>query len=170
MILLFACMPDDYDPNRPVDTDTDTDADADSDADSDADLDLVGTWLSTGDDLSDLFAADPFNYVRVDADFASSGSFTVTVRDVDGQTGTLTGSYAASDATNPGTVTLSQTAPYEATASGIWQVQGGVLTYEVVQTSPDYGFVPPTPASGFGTTSGPNLSPGENVQIYRRNP
>ena len=42
------------------------------------------------------------------------------------------------------------------------------MTYEVVQTVPDYGYTPPTPTSGFGTTSGPGVSAGDNVQIYRR--
>ena len=51
---------------------------------------------------------------------------------------------------------------------GIYEVDGNTLTYEVVQVDPDYGFTPPTPESGFGSTGGPNMTEGINVQVYRR--
>jgi len=71
-----------------------------------------------------------------------------------------------SAATDPGTISLSQSVPTEATAEGIWQVSGTTLTYEVVQTDPDFGFTAPTPEAGFGSTAGPGLTPDINVQVY----
>lgn len=168
-----ACMPDDYDgtgwpPAADTDVVADTDA-TDTDVPSDAPA-IVGTWLSEGADLSDLFAGEPFNYVEVQAVFRANGRSEVHATDTDGATYDITGTYTVDAATDPATITVQQTSPYEATAEGIWSVAGDTLTYEVVQTVPDYGFAPPTPSSGFGTTSGPNLEPGTNVQTYRRAP
>lgn len=152
--LLLGCIPDDYDPNYRPPTD-------------DVDAAIVGGWTSEGADLSDLFAGEPFNYVRVEADFRANGTYTVVVIDRDDQTATLVGTYTVGVRTDPQTVELSQSDPYAAFAEGIWEVTDGVLTYEVVQTVPDYGYTPPTPDSGFGTTTGPSLAAGANVQVYR---
>ena len=81
---------------------------------------------------------------------------------------TVTGTWTADTSTEPGVVSLEQEEPYEAKASGIFAVDGAVLTYEVVQTEPDYGFSPPTPQGGFGSTNGPGVGPGDNVQTFRR--
>lgn len=156
MILLFslACLPDDVD--SPAATDQDAAASGG----------LAGDWLSEGDDVSPLFASDPFNYTTIDASFGTDGSYQVVVTDDSGQSGTLTGTYTADTSTTPAAITLQQSTPYTAVASGIFEITGDLLTYEVVQTSPDYGFVPPTPESGFGSTSGPDLEAGVNVQTY----
>ena len=121
-----------------------------------------------GENVSVLFAGDPFNYVSILAQFNGDGSYTVRATDADGQQGTLSGAYTADNTTEPATIVLVQANPYTATAEGIWDVSGSTLTYEVVQTDPEYGFAPPTPESGFGTTSGPNIEAGVNVQVYVR--
>ncbi len=130
---------------------------------------LEGVWISQGADLSDLLAAEPFNYVRVDAIFRPSGDYEVTGEDADGTLYPLLGTWTATEGT-PGTITLDQDDPYVAVAEGLWQIDGNALTYEVVQITPSYGFQPPTPGSGFGSSTGPGLSPGANVQTYRRSP
>ncbi len=127
---------------------------------------LLGQWVSEGADLSVLLGGEPFLYVRVDATFDAAGSYEVVGEDADGTLWPLIGTWSATEGT-PGTITLEQTEPYVATATGIWQVDGGALSYEVVQISPDYGFQPPTPGSGFGSSTGPGLTPGMNVQTYR---
>ena len=166
LLLALACIPDDWDgtPYHPPGTSaTDTGGGA-------GDAALVGDWLSTGSDLSPLFASSTFDYTSVTASFGADGHYTATTKDRGGQTNTVQGTYTVDLSTDPAGISLDQTSPYAALASGIYEVDGDTLTYEVVQTSPDYGYSPPTPSQGFGSTSGPGLSEGDNVQIYRRQP
>jgi hypothetical protein len=168
LAMLVGCVPDDWDGTPYVPDTGDPATTADTDTDVPVEGGLVGTWLSEGDDLSELFAGEPFDYERVTTTFRANGAYTGAVVDRDGATATVSGTWTTDDSSSPATIALSQAQPYEALASGIYAISGDVLTYEVVQTSPDYGFSPPTPAGGFGSTSGPDLDPGVNVQIYRR--
>jgi hypothetical protein len=191
---LFGCKPDDdtkadtgtdtgaadADTDADADSDADTDADADSDADSDADTDtdtdtdvpdpadaIHGSWVSEGEDLAPLFVL--FSFTRIDATFDDDGTYAVSSLDAAGATIDYTGTYVVSVDTEPHTIVLEQATPTAATASGIWQVDDAdVLTYEVTQTVPDQGFVPPTPEGGFGSTVAAGLNPGDNVQVFRR--
>lgn len=169
LALLLGCVPDDWDgtgwPPDGVDTDVVADT-ADTDPDGPA---IVGDWVSEGADLSELFAGSPFNYVRIEATFRADGRCGSAIENGDGDVAETAGTCAIT-AGSPGKIVVTQADPYAATAVGIWQVDGGVLTYEVVQTVPDYGYSPPTPASGFGSTEGPGLGAGVNVQTYRRAP
>lgn len=174
LLALLACMEDDYTGPSADSGDTgaaDTAADdtgaGDTGGDTNGtDLALVGDWRSEGDDVSALLAY--FDIVQVDATFSADGTYLVTSLDGDGQQTEYVGTYVADDGTTPGSVTLTQSSPYAATSVGIWQVDGATLTYEVAQTQPDYGWSPATPESGFGSTSGGNLDPGDNVQVYVR--
>ncbi len=164
-LLLIGCITDDwdgtpYDPEAVVTSDTGTVASTDHP--------LMGAWNSVGDDISSMFSADPFNYVALVAQFESDGSYTAISTDSTGTQYVLAGDYVFDDSSVPGSITLWQTEPFEATAEGIWQIDTEILTYEVVQTVPDYGFAPPTPDAGFGSTSGPGIDPGTNTQVYRR--
>jgi hypothetical protein len=175
---LFACLPDDwngepYDPAQWAATGTAAATAPDPTDDTGAapagEAGLVGSWVSAGEDLSPLFAGPPFQYQRIEASFNEDGSYRVDSTDQGGAVYTLLGTYTVEvGAGGPQVVRLSQTDPYEAEAEGIWQVEGDRLTYEVVQVEPDYGFAPPTPEGGFGSTSGQGLAPGDNVQVYRR--
>lgn len=178
MIALFlvACLVDDYtgEPYEPETGDTeDTEVDTDDtsvDTSGDDDPAIVGEWVSQGDDLSDLFSSSTFGYESVTALFRANGSYSVEIIAED-DTYSLSGSYTVNTSTEPATIVLQQADAGdgdEATAKGIWSVSGSKLTYEVVQTIPDYGYTPPTPSTGFGSTSGPNLSSGINVQTYRQ--
>jgi hypothetical protein len=161
-LVLAGCFPDDWDgqPYSPVPAIDDT-------AYGGTDEPLVATWVSEGADRSTLFAAEPFLYDSVVTTFDGSGTYLATLTDQDAVTYDLSGTWTATDGA-PGSITLSQTEPYVATAEGIWQIDADTLTYEVVQTLPDYGYAPPTPSTGFGSTTGPGLTPGINVQTYRR--
>jgi len=129
---------------------------------------LVGVWISEGSDISPLFANLPFFYEYIEATFRADGTVVTLIEDRDGATYVTSGTYTNDPSTTPGVVTLQQLEPYEATLQGIYRVTGDELTYEVVQLTPDYGYTPPTPDEGFGSTSGPNLTPGVNVQTYVR--
>lgn len=180
LLLLLACIEDDYDPNDTGkagggdDTAGDETGDSDSGGDSSYDtgddtgggLAIVGDWVSEGDDISPLLA-EYGDVVRVDATFGANGSLVATALDGDGESTEYVSTYDAV-AGSPGAITVTQTSPYAATSEGIWQVEGDVLTYEVIQVTPDYGYSPATPESGFGSTSGPYLEEGDNVQVYRR--
>ena len=170
LTLALACAPDDYTPDdsaSPTSDDTATSPTDDTATTGDPGT-LVGEWLSEGDDVSELLAGDPFGFVSITATFDGDGTYTVVSTDGDGQSGTLTGTWADDTSTDPASIVLEQATPYTATAVGIYAIAGTTLTYEVVQTEPDYGYAPPTPASGFGTTSGNGIEPGINVQVYRR--
>lgn len=167
-LVLGGCLPDDWNGEPYVPT---TAAPTGDTAEPSTDpASLVGSWRSEGEDLSELFAEPPFGYVQVDVRFGADERYTVTSVDGNGASYELSGTYTASTDTVPGVITLSQSEPYEAEASGLWAVSADELTYEVVQTVPDYGFAPPTPEGGFGSTAGPGMDPGVNVQRYRRQP
>lgn len=168
---LTGCLPDDWNgepylgpPTSTVGTDTAVDTGTVPGGPA-----LVGSWISEGDDLSPLFAAAPFSYVRVESTFRSDATYRTTTVGEDGPV-ELSGTWSTDETTSPATVAVEQVLPYVASALGIWQVDGERLTWEVVQIVPDYGYVAPTPESGFGSTSGPGLVTGANVQIYRRSP
>ena len=180
--LLVACSPDDdgskYDTAdtgaADADTDGDTDAGTDSDTDAGTDTDtdtgtdadpIVGDWVSQGTDLAPLFRNAFFDYQRIDGGFAADGTYAVLVTLNDGGTVTLTGTYATDTGTTPHTITVEQTAPEAQSSAGIYAVSGGTLTYEIASESA--GCTPPTPAGGFGSSSCPNLSPGDLTQTYR---
>lgn len=128
---------------------------------------IVGTWLSEGDDIADFLAGPPLNAVRIDAEFMADGSYLVTSTDGDGTEIDFVGTYTVDESTDPATIVLEQTSPTTATSEGIWQVDGGVLTYEVAQTVPEVaGVTPPTVEGGFGSTSGGAFGM-MNVQIFR---
>ena len=128
---------------------------------------IQGRWVSSGDDLAPLFV-EYFDFVTVEARFRANGNYTVHSVAGDGTAYDFSGTWTADDSTSPSSIVLSQASPSTATVKGIYQVESAVLTYEVVQTQPDFGFTAPTPSSGFGSTAGDGLNPGDNVQVYRR--
>lgn len=163
---LFACLPDDY-TGEGLTPLGDTSSAPTASTEPDGEMTIVGEWLSEGADLSELFSADPFAYASVTAVFRADGTFLVTAVDGQGTEYPLEGDFTVGTTTMPATIAIVQTEPYAAEASGIWEVAGDTLTYEVVQTTPDYGFGPPTPERDFGSTTGPGLAPGANVQTYQ---
>ncbi len=167
LLTVTACIPDDWD-GQPYRGWDDIGAPTDETGAPIVTGDgLPGSWVSEGADLSDLLAGEPFNYVRVDATFDDAGGYSVVGEDANGDVWPLIGTWEAVEGA-PGTITLVQVEPSEAIAEGLWQIDGDALTWETVQTTPDYGFQPPTPGSGFGSSTGPGLAPGVNVQTFRR--
>lgn len=183
LLLSSACRPDDVDDTGAgatsldgggIDgggadgggTDGGTAGDAGTTAAACADSSLLGTWLSEGADVSPLFTS--VDYDSVQATFGSDCSYQVLAVTGAGDSYDINGTWSADEGTDPATIVQTQAQPYEATADGIWQIVGDTLTFEVVQTDPDYGFTAPTPTSGFGSTAGQGLSAGDNTQTYQR--
>jgi hypothetical protein len=180
LTLLVACRPDDVDdtgsPSDGGATDGGTadggggdgGGDGGGTADACAASALLGDWLSQGDDVSPLFQSATFDYASIEASFTADCAYTVLATTGAGDQYTLTGTWSADEGTTPASIVQQQSSPYAATAEGIFQVDGDTLTFEVVQTTPDYGFTAPTPSTGFGSTAGQGLSPGDNTQTYQR--
>lgn len=168
LALSTGCFPDDWN-GQPYVPSTATVGDDDDDTGVVVEAGIVGTWISEGSDISDLFAGLPFFYVSVEATFRADGSVSTEIRDRDGATYVTSGTWTTDTSTDPAVIDLQQIEPYAAVLSGIYAIEGDTMTYEVVQLSPDYGYQAPTPEGGFGSTAGPNLIPGINVQTFERN-
>lgn len=171
LMLLAACEPtfdktDTEDDVSATDSESsDTQSATDTEEPDQADQ-LVGVWLSEGDDVSPLL--EYFDIVQIDAEFKSDLSYEVVSTDVDGAQIVYIGTYAVDLTTDIPSITLTQTSPTEVTSEGIFQVEDNTLTYEVVQTTPDIGFTPPTQEEGFGSTSGGGIAANVNIQIFQR--
>jgi len=162
LALLLGCPADDTD-------ETDDTEDTDEIDTGLETSEIVGDWRSEGDNISPLFKTAFFDYVRIDATFNDDKTYEVEAENGDGNLFSFTGQYETDISTDPAIIVLDQDTPSDARAEGIWQVTtdaGLLLTYEVVQVTPDIGATPPTPAGGFGSTVSAGLAAGDNVQKY----
>ena len=134
---------------------------------------IVGTWVSKGDDVASLLV-DFFFVDSIVAVFNANQTYEV-LQYAGGSTSPLTldGTYVQS-LSNTGTIwniTVEQTAPSALTSAGIFEISPSdnpnSMQYEIVQTNPDIGALPPTAEAGFGSSSGGALGD-TNVQVYRR--
>ncbi len=137
---------------------------------------IVGRWVSEGMNVAPLLYGQPFHVRKIEATFKEDGSYLVVQTDSSGTSLTLTGTYVADEggAAAPNdmirTITVNQAAPTSVTAEGIYEVTVGtteiMMQYEIAQTAPPLtGVTKPTPAAGFGSTSGGVLGT-INVQKY----
>ncbi len=133
---------------------------------------LYGTWVSEGANVAPLLFS-LFGTARVEATFNENGSYEVVQTDTAGASLTLSGTFTMtkSDVDNIFEITANQTSPSALTSEGIFEIYSDAtpftMKYEIVQTSPDIGATPPTPAGGFGSTNGGLLGT-VNVQTYVR--
>lgn len=118
---------------------------------------LVGVWKSEGAGNVAPGLASLSKTRKIDATFNKNGTYVVVSTDSSNATVTFSGTWVASEVTPTQpirTITLNQTVPSSVVAQGIFKVEGTLLTYEVLQTSPAIpGFAAPTIAGGFGSTS-----------------
>jgi hypothetical protein len=140
---------------------------------------VVGVWISEGTNVAPLLYGAPFHVRKIVATFKSDGSYLVVQTDSSQTSLTLTGTYVALDggAQAPNdqirTITVNQASPSSVTAEGIYEVTVGTtevtMNYEIAQTAPPItGVTKPTPAAGFGSTSGGLLGT-INIQKYVKN-
>ena len=133
---------------------------------------IVGTWVSEGQNVAPLLVS-LFKITKVTATFNENGTYTVVQVDSANTSLTLSGTYEVEESGvgDIYTITANQQAPATLTSEGIYEVtttqDPDVMKYEVVQTSPSIGAVPPTAAGGFGSTNGGALGT-MNVQYYVR--
>jgi hypothetical protein len=114
---------------------------------------LVATWVSEGTDIAPGLMAT-LKTARIVATFSANNAYNVVATDSSNASVTFTGTWSATG--SAGTIrpiTLNQATPSTLTSTGIFQVAGTRLTYEVIQTTPAIaGFTAPTVAEGFGST------------------
>lgn len=133
---------------------------------------IVGTWVSEGTNVAPLLVS-LFKVTKITATFEANGTYTVIQVDSTNASLTLTGTYEVAKTTtgNIYTIKANQAAPAVLTSEGIYEINAAAtpntMQYEVVQTSPDIGAVPPTAAGGFGSTNAGALGTW-NVQVYVR--
>ncbi len=132
---------------------------------------IVGTWLSTGDNIAPLLQVIfSQNIDTIYSTFNADNSYSVHQINKDGTKIDYAGTYTAavSGTGNICTITIEQSTPTVATVEGIFEVDTTAspdfLKYEVVQTSGTQN-VPPTPEGGFGSSNGGTLGT-TNVQKF----
>lgn len=129
---------------------------------------IQGRWQSSGSNVApllvNLFATD-----SIYAEFRTDFTYTVEQYDTSGASLTLEGTYQQkeSDAADIWEITVIQSSPAALTSEGIFAIEDTNMRYEIVQTAPDIGAVPPTAAGGFGSTNAGALGM-LNVQVYER--
>lgn len=128
---------------------------------------IQGKWWSKGADVAPLLVT-LFSIDSIYAEFNTNLTYSVTSYSM-GVPTVLTGVYTQSDSGINGiwNITVNQTAPSALTSVGIFKVEGNTMMYEVAQTEPNIGAVPPTAAAGFGSTNGGALGT-INIQKYVR--
>lgn len=127
---------------------------------------IVGTWISEGLNVPLGLRSAPFKVKKITATFNENKSYTVVQVDSANVQTTFTGTITYSESTSSDTVSSSttkgakiynivanQATPTVVTSTGIYAISGSNMTYEIIQTSPNLGVSPPTPAAGFGSTS-----------------
>lgn len=136
---------------------------------------LVGNWRSQSADVAPLLRVF-FNIDSIGATFRTNNTYSVAARDTGGTVINYAGTYSvtASSVANIFNITLNQSQPTEVTSQGIyrvWAASPDSMYYEVIQTTPSLPgtWTAPTAAAGFGSTTGPNLPAGWNLQKFRKN-
>ncbi|MFH1119176.1 MAG: hypothetical protein V1775_05090 [Bacteroidota bacterium] len=134
-----------------------------------ADIGIIGSWVSTGENLSPVF--QQFGFDSVYMEYKGDGSYLFESFTSGGIHNILTGTYLQNISMVEGIrlITLSQADPVLSTIQGIFSLQNGnpvAMTYETVQTDPAIeGLTPPSPESGFGSSG---LLGSDNIQIFIR--
>jgi hypothetical protein len=117
---------------------------------------IVGTWVSQGATNVALGLRVLSKTRKIDAVFNENGTYNVVSTDSSNATVTFTGTWVATTPAANGirAIELRQATPTSLVAKGIFQIQAGVMTYEVIQSEPALaGVVGPTQAGGFGSTT-----------------
>lgn len=128
----------------------------------------VGTWLSAGADVAPILAnPTTFNLDSVRVQFSSDNKVVLDQHVSGGQWSQKTGTYVITktDGSDIHSIKLEY---LEFTQEGIIQVTSGnpdSFKLEAIQTIPDYGFVPRTPETGFGSDPDWGVL---NIQVYKK--
>lgn len=117
---------------------------------------IVGTWVSAGNNVAPGLRAAPFNVDSIRATFNANNSYTVQqYSGGQSQPITLTGSFqAGTGAAGAIRSIIANQTEGSITSTGIFQVTGNTMRYEIIQTTPALaGVNAPTVSGGFGSTT-----------------
>lgn len=129
---------------------------------------IQGKWQSSGSDVAPLLV-QLFQIDSIYAEFNTNMTYTVRQWDASGaDLGTLSGVYTQTKSSTGDiwNIVVEQTAPSALRSEGIFDVNNGVMRYEIVQTEPSLGVPPPTAEGGFGSSAGGALG-NANIQVYK---
>lgn len=124
-------------------------------------------YQSSGNDVAPLLTA-LFGTDSIYAQFNTDNSYLVEQYDTNNVKIEFTGTFSQTESGTASiwNITLDQSTPAQLTAQGIFEISGTTMSYEVVQTNPDIGAVPPTATAGFGSSNGGALGT-SNVQTFQ---
>ncbi len=118
---------------------------------------IVGTWLSTGANIPLGLRMSPIKAKNIVATFNKNNTYTVVSTDSSNNNTTMTGTWDGGTVGTSGAlraITVNQSVPAALTSTGIFQVTGTTMKYEVIQTTPAItGVTAPTVAGGFGSSA-----------------
>ena len=125
-----------------------------------------GSWLSAGTDVAPILV-NVFSYDSVRVTFNDDNTLVLESHILDGAWSTLNGVYTVTESSNNeiDAIAINYTAFEQEGIIQFWTASPDSMYLEAVQTVPDLGAVPRTPADGFG--SDPSLGV-FNIQKYRR--
>lgn len=125
-----------------------------------------GTWLSAGTDVAPILVS-VFNYDSVRVTFNDDNTVVLESHIEDGAWSTLPGVYSITESSGSeiDAIAINYTAFEQEGIIQVWAASPDSMYLEAVQTVPDIGAVPRTPADGFG--SDPTLGT-LNIQKYRK--
>ena len=129
---------------------------------------IQGHWQSSGTNVA-LLLVNLFGTDSIYAEFRTDLTYTVEQYDTSGAMLMLEGTYEQTESGTAGIwdITVNQSTPAALTSTGIFGINGTTMQYEIVQTAPDIGAIPPTAAGGFGSTNAGALGTA-NVQTYEK--
>ncbi len=126
----------------------------------------LGTWLSAGNDVAPLLVT-LFNYDSVRVTFNENNTVVLESHPEGGAWTTLNGVYDVTESPDGSidAIAINYSAFEQEGIIEVFKASPDSLLLEAVQTVPDIGAVPPTPADGFGANAALGTT---NVQRYRR--
>ena len=126
----------------------------------------VGTWLSTGTDVAPILVA-VFNYDSVRVEMNEDNTVALSTHIRDGAWSTIPGVYTVTESAsgNVHSININYTAFEQEGIIEVIDADPDQMKLEAVQTVPDIGAVPRTPATGFGSDAALGTA---NIQKYVR--
>jgi hypothetical protein len=125
-----------------------------------------GTWLSTGTDVAPILVS-LFSYDSVRVTMNDNNTVVLETHPAGGAWASQSGVYTVTESASSDidAIAINYTAFEQEGIVQVWAAAPDSMWLEVVQTVPDIGATPRTPATGFGSDAALGVL---NIQKYRR--